>query len=559
MKKSLYARKLTLATALISVVELGVACDSDNDFTGFHIGAGINASFDKYDVHVTSKRASDIRIKTVKVAKAANNVEKIEDQKANSLIGGLWQVAENGDYRGQNNLKIDSTVVVSNGQDDYNAIANPTRDGTQPLSLYTDAPQNDYAQYDNNTGKTVTANKYKGDVFINDAADSTKDFAQLWYNSTDQNIAKVGGKYYAAMSFYTGDSAENANAAARIYSTANNNADGTLLTLYHEGAPNAEKTQFNIEQGYQLKADDYAGDVYNGKTKIPNFENLYYKSTPDETRIGAAAYNKMTFYTKTNAVDASQVTVATGNATCFMPQALGGRRTGFGGELKLAYFGHLDDKLIVGIDLTGTFSSKMKKALNVSKFEVKTTNTPELELSGAKDRRIATSANDGTNSKAIKDANIEANEELTVSNRYGYENVNPGITMIANPTDEQNQGIDVSEKSKEVIFEKGAFNPKLAVVAGIAFGSWFAGVRTGVSHVTGNIKTSDMVDSKKISITSPFIGIQVMKQLTYNLNMYMTADLNVGEGSKNINEYGINNFKRQGYNVSAGLTWRIKP
>jgi len=421
--------------------------------------------------------------------------------------------------------------------------------------LYTDTAQNDYAQYADNAGKTVKAKKYNGDVFVDNSAEASNDFSTLWHDSNNTNTAKVNGKDYSVMSFYTGADQANAITRANVYSTSNAGGAGQELTLYHEGSNSDQKTQFDKNSSYIIAAEQFAGGIFHGDKQVNG--DLFYKSAADETRIGNDIYNKMTFYTKTDAVDRSQISVSNANASYLLGQSLSKRKTGIGGEFKIAYFGNFDDNLIVGIDLTGVISSKKKNIVKAIGFDINMPENPELSLTGKDGRKIATASGDGINSTAVENAKIEKDEELNLSNIYGYQTVNPATSIVLDNT-YQDKSINVSNGSKDVVFEKGTFSPRLAVVAGITFGSWFTGVRVGVSHMTGKVKTADMTEHSKVAITSPFIGLHIMKQFSDNVHMYMTADLNVGEGTKNINKSGINSFKQTGYNISAGFTWRVK-
>lgn len=553
MKKvCLYVKKITLATALVSVVDISAGDTESRSFNGLHLGVGVNFAIDKYETHVTTARPSNHQVKTVKLAQAANSVDSVTENNANNLISGLWN-AQEGEYAGENNLKIGNRVIASNGNGDYNEISGLTDHEKKPLTLYTDAPQNNYAQYADNAGKTVKATKYNGDIFVGNALEATDDFSKLWHDSNNTNTAKVNGKEYSVMSFYTGEGQDQANAKTNLYSTSNAVGAGQELTLYHEGPNSDQKTQFDKNSSYIIVAEQFAGGIFHEDKQVNG--DLFYKSTADETRIGDDIYNKMTFYTKTDAVDRSQISVSTANASYLLGQSLSKRKTGIGGEFKIAYFWNFDDNLIAGVDLTGVISSKNKSTVKAIRFDV--TENPELLLTGKDGRKIATASGDGINSIAVENAKIEKDEELTLSNLYSYKTANPATTIVLDNS-YQDKSINVSNGSKDVVFEKGTFSPRLAVVAGITFGSWFTGVRAGVSHMTGKVKTVDMTDYSKVAITSPFIGLHVMKQFSDNMHMYITADLNVGEGTKNINKSGINSFKQTGYNISAGFTWRVK-
>ena len=250
-------------------------------------------------------------------------------------------------------------------------------------------------------------------------------------------------------------------------------------------------------------------------------------------------------------------------ATYLMSQSLHRSGHNAGGEMKMAYFHDFGNHVMAGLDLTGAVLSKNRRDIQVSKFNVNDVYPPELTLNSAGvDIAKAVYDNDKREYQANvigEDKVVAAGSALTLSadlNSFKSEamQANPGMQVTSDPIN--GTYIDVSNNDKEVSFEKGIFNPKLAFVVGGTYKGWFAGVRAGVSYNTGKIKTPDMRSSKSVSIASPLVGVQVMKKVSNNTNLYMTADWNVGDLRRSVDMNGIKSFKQSSYNISAGVQWK---
>ena len=242
-----------------------------------------------------------------------------------------------------------------------------------------------------------------------------------------------------------------------------------------------------------------------------------------------------------------------------MSQSLNRSGHNAGGEMKMAYFHDFGNHIMAGLDLTGAVLSKNKRNVQVSKFNVNNVY-PDLTLKSNGITIATAEYENGIYNATVDSENntIAKGSTLTLSSNYedfkaDAMQANPGIRVSSDPIDDY---LDVSNGDKEVSFEKGIFNPKLAFVVGGTYNGWFAGVRAGVSYNTGKIKAPDMTSSKSVSIASPLVGVQVMKKVSDNTNLYMTADWNVGDLRKSVDLNGIKSFKQSSYNISAGVQWR---
>lgn len=313
-------------------------------------------------------------------------------------------------------------------------------------------------------------------------------------------------------------------------------------------------TKYKIGDGYiykelQLNHDEGILCRDHGKVKV---DELFYTSIDNDTNVNWPLY-KMTLYKERESeLECSKISVSNASASTYLSQkSLSRRWSNTGAELKLAYFHDFADGLMFGIDLTGTVSSKNSKNVNVGNLGIDP-NDYNWVLSGENKRLIATANRDGSNSSAAENAFINVTEPLSLSQKLNLPNQD--IKVTTDPA-----GVDFidTSSSKELSFEKDVFSPKLAFVVGKTFGKWFTGLRTGFSYTTGRIKTADMTNSKTVSITSPCVGVHVMRQLSNNTHMYMTADWNLTNGGRNsVDMHGIKNFKHSSYNISAGITWR---
>ena len=217
-------------------------------------------------------------------------------------------------------------------------------------------------------------------------------------------------------------------------------------------------------------------------------------------------------------------------------------------ELKMSYFHDFGNHIMAGLDLTGAVLTKNKQSINAAQYS-------NLTLWGTESGIIAHAEyKDGQYvTKAAPNAQIAKNEKLVLSPTLPDAN-QVKLAYSTDPVD--GTYIDATKGNKDVSFEKGIFNPKLAFVVGGTYNGWFAGLRAGVSYNTGKVKTSDMTSCKNVSVASPLVGVHVMKKVSNDTNIYMTADWNVGDLSKSVDMNGVKSFKHSGYNISAGVTWK---
>lgn len=247
------------------------------------------------------------------------------------------------------------------------------------------------------------------------------------------------------------------------------------------------------------------------------------------------------------------------------------RATNVGGELKLAYFHDFGNKFMIGVDLSGTIVSKTKKHVKNTSFAKQNEAMTWTMVAGVAGTAQVSGTADGawTVSTGNFGSDYSSTIELTVQDGYdSLENAsaaNPGAQLYT--VDDQslirNNYIMAGDQS-EVSFEKDAFIPRLAFVLGGTYLGWFAGVRLGMAYMTGKVTATDAngSHSKSVSISSPFIGLHLMKQMNIkginNGHVYVTADWHVGDGHRAVNINGIKSFKQNAFNLAAGLTWRCK-
>ncbi len=279
------------------------------------------------------------------------------------------------------------------------------------------------------------------------------------------------------------------------------------------------------------------------------------------------------------------------------------KTTNCGGEVKLAYFHDFGNHLMIGVDLTGIIASKNKKHITVSPDTIAkytTTDGPQMlsvyntngrELGSVDVSDYTTPAGTFTPSKFVTDmvaANAGAENvleaagpHLVVSNMAELQRLNPGYAIIDSESKTDiNSALRTYEagvvpgstyaKNAELTFEKSVFNPRLAFIVGGTVYGWFAGLRLGMSYTTGKVYAKGVTEgsnpqpmqSKTVSISSPLIGLHLMKQMKIagnnDAHLYLTADWNIGDGRRSVYMNGVRNFKQSGYNISAGVTWRFK-
>ena len=570
----IYSKKLALASALLLVMTNVESCRVNN-FTGLHVGLGLNTSFEEYQADITVGRTTSSPIKTIKVM-AEDDVASIKDNAADNFVNDLWRHNQSGEYVNDDydkNLLWDGTNIVDgNGKMDNIPVHGKRTITIQRIGgtakLYA-------GKYEHNGEKdvdaiyliadpTISEDLSKHNLVINgkmsqllikelDHNSITYNITRYEFKETDQGLKLELGtpQQDVTKTFENGEciigdnrTIKDFNPSSLIYYASR--LGNRTLSLTTNGTSTG--TAFYNDNDFQVTTDE------SGKI-ITKYEVLrgkdYVTYTPDENNI----IN----------IPASHIDVSNGNiATYMQQQSLIRKGTNYGWEMKLAYFHELTSNFMVGLDLTGTISSKNRKNVNISQFNI---NQPDLKLTGTENRDILT-AKYNLETKlyettAVADAKIINGEDLilqsTMSNddfKSAASALNPGMIVTTDPI--KNTYIDVTDKEKEVSFEKGIFNPRLAFVAGTSVANWFAGIRLGASYTVGKAKTSDMSLYKNVSISSPFIGLHVMKQVSNKLNLYLTADWNICDGFRSVDMNGIKNFKQNGYNIAAGVTWKVK-
>lgn len=255
------------------------------------------------------------------------------------------------------------------------------------------------------------------------------------------------------------------------------------------------------------------------------------------------------------------------------------RSTNCGGEVKLAYFHSFANHLMIGIDFGCTFNSKSKKSIKFAaaktpdnpitgyKLEAPA-NTPIATLNTAKTAATIDPAFTAANAQIAANSPYVIITQFTYANQNAYleaaKEANADYRDLGAPSATEVENYLHAGDKTELTFEKDIFSPRLAFVIGGTINGWFAGVRTGVSYMTGKLRGTDgtrKVD-KSVSISSPFIGVQVMKQMAVfgrnDAHMYLTADWNIGDGHRAVNVKNVKSYKQNNVNIALGVTWRWK-
>lgn len=281
---------------------------------------------------------------------------------------------------------------------------------------------------------------------------------------------------------------------------------------------------------------------------------------------------------------AASTVTATANAyTAYLARSHKAKRrsTNCGGEIKLAYFHSFANHLMIGIDFGCAFNSKAKKSV---KFAAAAENPGNLitrydfETPAGTLVAMLNSVKTEATPSPVFNAEIPQNTSYTVRPHFMFGSRNE----YAEASLQQNQNSDADYRklgdlseteeanylhagdNTELTFEKDIFSPRLAFVIGGTVKGWFAGVRTGVSYMTGKLRGTDGTRnvSKSVSISSPFIGVQVMKQMTVfgrnDAHLYLTADWNIGDGHRAVNTKNVKSYKQNNVNIALGVTWRWK-
>ena len=316
---------------------------------------------------------------------------------------------------------------------------------------------------------------------------------------------------------------------------------------------NPAESKYKLDKANLHLYEDCKGtNEYCAKSDWCELTNYYYQLTDEPSytdEYGTEGY-PVKLYKKTGE-SIPQSVIKSDKATYLMSQSLNRSGHNAGGEMKMAYFHDFGNHVMAGLDLTGAVLSKNKRNVQVSKFNVNHEH-PDLILKSGEDQIArAKYKNEQYETTVEGTKTIVANSPLTLS--VDTDSLK-GMHVTSDPI--KGEYLDVSNGDKEVSFEKGIFNPKLAFVVGGTYNGWFAGLRAGVSYNTGKIKAPDMTSSKSVSIASPLVGVQVMKKVSDNTNLYMTADWNVGDLRKSVDMNGIKSFKQSSYNISAGVQWR---
>ena len=255
------------------------------------------------------------------------------------------------------------------------------------------------------------------------------------------------------------------------------------------------------------------------------------------------------------------------------------RTTNCGGEVKLAYFHDFGNHLMVGVDLTGIIASKNKKTVKIEPTAIANAVTGTGlrvlydDRSIIEDKAFTEAGKSLINETGIggTEKRIAANTPLRIDNLLAVKAANPGYTIMteAQLNDlQENYALKTTSGENgagELTFEKSVFNPRLAFIVGGTIYGWFAGLRMGMSYTTGKVYATGAGQdkmSKTVSISSPLLGLHLMKQMKIagnnDAHLYLTADWNIGDGHRKVDINGVKSFKQTSYNISAGLTWRFK-
>ena len=478
-----------------------VSCEKNN-MSGLYIGIGANVGYDEYDARANVGQACGYSVTVENTANSTDVLLTTDDPDANNLVTKLWECGKEGAVQdisiGEGDGKV--TIVSSKNMEKEELVT----------GLHYSTYNYEYCLGDGSV-TTASTTHYVLSSNLNDAQ-----------CSLDKIILLEGLNYcYAGLHFST----------------------------------DCEKSSTDGQ--------------YTGTTDWSNFPNYYYKYNGGTTVSGDLWLNENEVkgcsfvpvkVCKRTIIPKSVIT--SNKATYLMSQSLNRSGHNAGGEMKMAYFHDFGNHIMAGLDLTGAVLSKNKRNVHVSKFNVNDVY-PELTLKSVgidiakavynNDKQEYQTETIGANPQ------ITSKSQLTLSSNYedfksAAMQANPGMQVSIDPVEKTY--LDVSNGNKDVSFEKGIFNPKLAFVVGGTYNGWFAGVRAGVSYNTGKIKAPDMTSSKSVSIASPLVGVQVMKKVSDNTNLYMTADWNVGDLRKSVDMNGIKSFKQSSYSISAGVQWR---
>lgn len=251
-------------------------------------------------------------------------------------------------------------------------------------------------------------------------------------------------------------------------------------------------------------------------------------------------------------------------------------KVGIGVELKLAYFHDFNNGIMVGIDAACAFSPKKKHVIRPGQMDAH----PDLNVNfketsadtTSKDHPFTWNGKEYTGDKTT----IAATANLKLSPKIsGFEEKSEGYTIDTDNTLYSYVAFDEKhDKYGEFSIENKICSPRGAIVLGLTADGLFAGIRGGVSYEKLNVsvnggyygseeppKFKPQSANKSLSITAPFVGIQIVKQVSVGVNdaqFYFTADRAVGNDEKDINVCGVKKIKRNRYNLSAGVTWKLK-
>ena len=442
------------------------------------------------------------------------------------------------------------------GYDEYDARANV---GYQPA----------------NAIKSVTVDKAINGVALEDGASANNLVTQLWACGKDKTVPDISigtdvivsseeitGQDELANDLHSNNSSSYCDGiigGKQLYVLSDDVATGDLSKLqffyssYYHSASETNYSNVFDSVSLHLQADCVTCYGYTDWSQHPDY---YYKTTTSTPLCGHLLDGRevegypVQIYKKTGESIQKSV-IKSDKATYLMSQSLNRSGHNAGGEMKMAYFHDFGNHIMAGLDLTGAVLSKNKRNVQVSKFNVNDVY-PDLVLKSGENQIASAKYKNGQYEATVEGTKaIVANSPLILS--VDTDSLK-GMHVTSDPI--KGEYLDVSNGDKEVSFEKGIFNPKLAFVVGGTYNGWFAGLRAGVSYNTGKIKAPDMTSSKSVSIASPLVGVQVMKKVSDNTNLYMTADWNVGDLRKSVDMNGIKSFKQSSYNISAGVQWR---
>ena len=489
-------------------MDSAVSCEKNN-MSGLYIGLGANVGYDEYDASASVGYKHENAIKSVTVEETANETDiTIQNGDADELVNNLWNIVD------PNTI----TAKVNN----HNIL-----NGYIPL----------------NVGLSQPINQDWSNGQCNDPTSSEAIYSPV-YGSIDEfnPVGNLDNFYRYDKGYETGDTSTPFD---QLIMTGNQ-YKGNFGFHFHTGTPCNVRTIYDIQYG-------------NDNTYL---NELFFKresNEPSSIKNGGQDMYQVKIYHKQK-VDISYNNY---NATYLMSQSLNRSGHNAGGEMKMAYFHDFGNHVMAGLDLTGAVLSKNKRNVQVSKFNVNDVY-PDLTLNSAGVDIAKAVYNNNKREYQTEvtgeDKVIAGGSPLTLSAginsfKSAAMQANPGMQVTSEPIPETY--LDVSNGDKEVSFEKGIFNPKLAFVIGGTYNGWFAGLRAGVSYNTGKIKAPDMTSSKSVSIASPLVGVQVMKKVSDNTNLYMTADWNVGDLRKSVDMNGIKSFKQSSYSISAGVQWKL--